>query len=112
MNRFSITEDDQYEISNVEEIDSDWEFRAGPRPDHIVDRIQDLVRRISAESLDIFLFGWYEFHGTTEHQKSERNRYKRRIHICHTLNKERFRRYRFVLILTIRMSAMIIISRV
>ena len=90
MNRFIINEDDQYEISKIEEIDSDWEFKSGPRPDDIIDRIQELVRRISAESLDIFLFGWYEFNGRTEHQKSEHQRYKRRIDICNTLKKERF----------------------
>ena len=90
MNRFIINEDDQYEVSKIEKIDSDWEFKAGPRPDDIINRIQELVRRISAESLDVFFFGWYEFNGRTEHQKSEHQRYKRRIDICNTLNKERF----------------------
>ena len=61
MNRFIISEDDQYEISTIEEMDSDWEFKEGPRPENIHDRIQELIRRISAESLDIFFFGWYEF---------------------------------------------------
>ena len=90
MNRFVINDDDQSEISKIVAIDSDWEFKAGPRPDGIIDRFQELVRRISAESLDIFLFGSYEFNGRTEHQKSEHQRYKRRIDICNTLKKERF----------------------
>ena len=90
MNRFTITEDDQYEISTVEEMDSDWEFKAGPRPEKIHDRIQELIKRISAESLDIFFFGWYEFEGTTDHRKSERKRYNRRIRIRNTLSQERF----------------------
>ena len=90
MNRFIISEDDQYEISTIEEMDSDWEFKEGPGPEKIHDHIQELIRRISAESLDIFFFGWYEFEGTTEHQKSERKRYNRRIHIRNTLSQERF----------------------
>ena len=90
MNRFIINEDDQYEISKIEEIDSDWEFKSGPRPDDIIDRIQELVRRISAESLDIFLFGWYEYEGKTQKNTRENSRYKRRISIGRTLQQDRF----------------------
>ena len=103
INRFSITEDDQYEISKVVEINSDWEYRACP--DDTFDRFGDLVRSISAESLDIFLFGWYRSHGTTtfaaKHLQNEHKRSKIRIHICDTLEKERFRRNRIVSILAI-----------
>jgi len=87
MNRFTINEDDQYEISKIEEIDSDWEFKEGPRPANLHNRIQELVRGVTAENLDIFLFGWYEFDGRTHPQKSENKRYKRRINIYNTLTK-------------------------
>ena len=90
MNRFTINEDDQYDISKVEEMDSDWEFKEGPRPEHVHDRIQQLVRGVTAENLEIFLFGWYEFQGRTHHQKSENKRYKRRINIRNTLTKGLF----------------------
>ena len=99
MNKFTINEDDQYDISKFEEMESDWEFKAGPRPKDVQNRINDLVSRISAESLDIFLFGWYEFEGMTDHHKSENKRYNRRINISNTLTKERvydldFHRYK------------------
>ena len=90
MNRFTINEDDQYEISKIEEMDSDWEFKEGPRPENVHNRIQQLIRGVTAENLDIFLFGWYEFDGRTHPQKSENKRYKRRINIYHTLTKELF----------------------
>ena len=89
MNRFTINEDDQYDISKIEEMASDWEFKAGPRPEDVQNRINDLVSRISTKSLDIFLFGWYEFEGMTDHRKSENKRYNRRINISSTLTKER-----------------------
>ena len=90
MNRFTINEEDQYEISKIEEMDSDWGFKEGPRPENINNRIQELVSGIMAETLDVFLFGWYEFQGKTHHQKSENKRYKRRISIYHTLTKGLF----------------------
>ena len=89
MNKFIINEDDQYDIFKIEEMESDWEFKAGHRPENVQNRINDLVSRISAESLDIFLFGWYEFEGMTHHQKSENKRYNRHISISNTLIKER-----------------------
>ena len=89
MNRFTINEDDEYELSKIEEMNSDWKFKGGLLPDIVV-RMQELVSRISAESLDIFFFGWFEFQGTTEHQVSVRKRYTRRISIGDTLRKERF----------------------
>ena len=64
MNRFTINEDDQYEISKVEEMDLDWGSKEGPRPEHIQSRIQEVIREIKAETLDVFLFGWYEFEDT------------------------------------------------
>ena len=90
MNRFTINEDDQYDISKVEEMDSDWEFKEGPRPENVHNRIQQLVKGVTAENLDILLFGWYEFDGRTHPQKSENKRYKRRINIYHTLTKGLF----------------------
>ena len=84
INKFTINEDDQYDIFKIEEMESDWEFKAGPRPEDVQNRINDLVSRISSESLDIFLFGWYEFEG-----KSENERDNRRIDIYNTLTKER-----------------------
>ena len=90
MNRFTINEDDQYEVSKIEEMDSDWGFKEGPRPEHIHSRIQELIRGIKAETLDVFLFGWYEFESTTRKHKNEKKRYNRRINIYTTLNKERF----------------------
>ena len=89
INKFTINEDDQYDIFKIEEMESDWEFKAGPRPEDVQNRINDLVSRISSESLDIFLFGWYEFEGKTDHQKSENERDNRRIDIYNTLTKER-----------------------
>ena len=93
MNRFTISEDDQYEISKIEEMESDWEFKAGPRPEDVQNRMNELISEISAESLDIFLFGWYEFEGKTEKREkgynNENKRYNRRINICNTLSQER-----------------------
>ena len=99
MNKFTINEDDQYDISKIKEMTSGWEFKAGLRPKKVQNRINDIVSRISAESLDIFLFGWYEFEGKTDHWKSENKRYNRRINISNTLTKERvydldFHRYK------------------
>ena len=92
MNRFAINEDDQYEISKIEEMESDWEYKAGPRPVDLQNRINELVSGISAESLDIFLFGWYEFEGKTEKREKryndEHKRYNRRIKIYNTLSQE------------------------
>ena len=88
MNRFTINEDDQYEISKVQELNSDWAFKDGPRSEDISNRINEAVKAISAESLDVFLFGWYEFEGKTGKNKSERQRYKRRIYIRNTLFQE------------------------
>ena len=90
MNRFTINEGDQYEISKVEEMNSNWGLKEGPRPEHIHSRIRELIRGIKAETLDVFLFGWYEFEGTTRKHKNRKKRYKRRINIYTTLNKERF----------------------
>ena len=95
MNRFTINEDDQYEISKIEEMDSDWGSKEGPRPEHIQSRIQEVIRGIKTETLDVFLFGWYEFEGTTRKHKNEMKHlsirpYTRRINIYTTLNKERF----------------------
>ena len=90
INRFTINEDDQFDIAKIEEMDSDWEFMEGNRPDEIQGRMNDLIRKIKARSLDIFLFGWYEFEGKTDHAKSERTRYKRRIYIDRTLQQGRF----------------------
>ena len=84
MNRFTINEYDQYEISKIEEMDSDWGFKEGSRPEHIQSRIQELIREIKAESLDVFLFGWYEL------ENDEKKQYKSRINIYTTLSKERF----------------------
>ena len=81
MNRFTVNEDDQFEISKIEEMDSDWEFKEGPRPKNVHNRIHQLVRGVTAENLDIFLFGWYEF------ERKTRKRYKRRIKIYNTLTK-------------------------
>ena len=93
MNRFTISEDDQQEISKIEELESDWEFKAGPRPEDVQNRINELVSGISAESLDVFLFGWYEFEGKTRKRKkrynNENKRYNRRISIYNTLSQER-----------------------
>ena len=89
MNKFTINEDDQYDISKIKEMTSGWEFKAGLRPKKVQNRINDIVSRISAESLDIFLFGWYEFEGKTDHHKRENKRYNRRINISNTLTKER-----------------------
>ena len=44
MNRFTINEDDQFEISKIEEMDSDWEFKEGPRPQNVHSRIHQLVK--------------------------------------------------------------------
>ena len=101
MNRFTITEDDQYEISKIEEMDSDWGFKEGPRPENIHYNIQKLIRGITAESLDIFLFGWYEFKGQTDPHNSVRyaspyaipyalRLYEKRIDIYNTLSKGMF----------------------
>ena len=90
INRFTINEDDQFDIAKIEEMDSDWEFMEGNRPDEIQGRMNELIRKIKARSLDIFLFGWYEFEGKTDHAESEETRYKRRIYIDRTLQQGRF----------------------
>lgn len=90
MNRFTINEDDQFETSKIEEMDSDWEFIEGPRPENFHNRIHQLVKGITAENLDIFLFGWYEFGDRTHHQKSNIEEYKRRINIYNTLTEGLF----------------------
>ena len=90
MNRFTINENDQYEISKFEELETDREFRESQRPEHIKNRIFELVSGNSVESLDIFLFGWYESEGQTEKRKRETERYNQRINIYHTITQERF----------------------
>ena len=93
MNRFTITEEDQYEISKVEEMDSNWGFAKGPRPEDVQNRMNELVSEISAESLDIFLFGWYEFKGYTDPHRSVKYALRlneKRIYIYNTLIKELF----------------------
>ena len=93
MNRFTINEDDQFEISKIEEMDSDWEYKEGPHPKNIHNRIHQLVGEITAENLDIFLFGWYEFDefdSRTLHHFFEDKPYKKRINIYNTLTKGLF----------------------
>ena len=80
MNRFTINEDDEYEISKIEEMDSNWGPKEGPRPE-LQSRIQEVIRGIKAETLDVFLFGCYEIKGAI---------WRHIIHIYATLNKERF----------------------
>ena len=74
-------------------MESDWEYKAGPRPVDLQNRINELVSGISADSLDIFLFGWYEFEGKTEKREkrynNEHKRYNRRINIYNTISQER-----------------------
>ena len=67
MNRFTINEDDQYEISQFEELNTYWE--EGRHPENLHDRINKLVNSISAKSLDIFFFGWYEFYHTLTEER-------------------------------------------
>ena len=67
MNRFTINKDDQYEISQFEEMNTDWED--GRQPENLHDRINKLVNSISAKSLDIFFFGWYEFYHTLTEER-------------------------------------------
>ena len=91
INKFTINEDDQFDIAKIEEMDSEWEFKEGNRPDEVQNRMNEIISKINAESLDIFLFGRYEFEGKTEHEESEQTRYKRRIYIDRTLQQDRFR---------------------
>ena len=90
INKFTIDEGDQFEISKIEEIDSKWEFKEGDRPCEIQNRMNELIKKIDAKSLDIFLFGWYEYEGKTQKNTRENSRYKRRISIGRTLQQDRF----------------------
>ena len=90
INRFTINEDDQYDISKIEEMNTEWAFKEGQRPEHIQNRMNELVSGIWAESLDIFLFGWYEFKGKNDKRKSENQRNNQCIDIYNTLIKKRF----------------------
>ena len=88
MNRFTINEDDQFEILRIEEMDSDRKIQEGTRPENIHNRIHQLVRGITAENLDIFFFGWYELQEDGRRlQKSKIKRYKKRVNksITHSL---------------------------
>ena len=62
MNRFTICEDDQFEISKIHVLNSNWGMKAGKRPTKI-QRIIKSMKTLSATNIDIFLFGWYEFRG-------------------------------------------------
>ena len=62
MNRFTICEDDQYEISEIHVMNSNWGIKAGKRPTKIQKIIKSMAA-LSAANIDIFLFGWYEFRG-------------------------------------------------
>ena len=62
MNRFIICEDDQFEISKIDVLNSNWGMKAGKRPTKI-QKIIKSMKALSATNVDIFLFGWYEFRG-------------------------------------------------
>ena len=62
MNRFTICEDDQFDISNVVVLNSKWGSKAGKRPTKIQKMIESM-KMLSSTNIDIFLFGWYEFRG-------------------------------------------------
>ena len=62
MNRFTICEEDQFDVSNVVVLNSNWGTKAGKRPTKIQKMIESM-KKLSSTNIDIFLFGWYEFRG-------------------------------------------------
>ena len=57
-----FSENDQFEISKIVVLNSNWGMKAGKRPTKI-QKIIKSMKALSATNIDIFLFGWYEFRG-------------------------------------------------
>ena len=82
INRFTICEEDQFDISKIVVLNSNWGTKAGRRPTKIQKMIESM-KTLSTANVDIFLFGWYEFRGALGGTT-------RRIDIKDTLTKARF----------------------
>ena len=57
-----LSEDDQFDISKIVVLNSNWGMKAGKRPTKI-QKIIKSMKALSSTNIDIFLFGWYEFRG-------------------------------------------------
>ena len=57
-----FSENDQFDISRIVVLNSNWGIKAGKRPTKI-QKIIKSMKALSATNIDIFLFGWYEFRG-------------------------------------------------
>ena len=72
MNKFAVSEDDQFEISNVHILDSSTEEKCSRK----IDRVIKSIKKSDAADLDLLLFGLY---GVKNRPKNERGNEIRQI---------------------------------